>query len=356
MKFKRRITALIISFCVLCGAFGGGFSSAADDARRPGDINGDGSVNVVDVVALRTIIMDGQDISDEIRSVADMNGDGIINVVDVVELRLTIMRAEPEPPVPPEDGWFTSGGDKYYYRDGSYLTGIQTIGSYRYQFDESGKLMTSVGIDVSEFQPSVDWEAVKADGVEYAMIRLGYRGYGASGTMREDSSFRSHVTGALAAGLDVGVYFFSQAVNAEEAAAEAEYCLARIGDYRVSYPVCIDIEYYSGVPDARANNISKEQRTEVARAFCDTILAAGYYPVIYANPDMSNRGLDIEALAEYDFWLAHYTSSTSFAHPYQMWQYTSSGSVSGIRGNIDLNMSYKDYPAWLAENGYNKLS
>ena len=353
----------ILIICALCGALIMGSLPASAVSRLSGDTDGDGLVTVSDVVRLRQIISDGVAVEEEVFYAADTNRDLQITVSDVVRLRQIILNGEasdppveiPDPPSDPQEGWNTIGNGKYYYTNGAFLTGLQTIGGLRYDFDETGLCLTRAGVDVSTWQTAVDWEKVKNQGVEFAFVRLGYRGYGAAGTLRTDDKYDLHMSGAAAAGVDTGVYFFSQAVNAAEGKEEAEYVLAHLGNYRISYPIVIDVEYLN-INEARAEHISKEARTAATKAFCDTILAAGYWPMIYANPDMCNTGLDLSQLSEYDFWLAHYTEETSFSHPFQVWQYSSSGILEGFPDRADVNLCYRDYPAFLKENGYNKLS
>lgn len=194
------------------------------------------------------------------------------------------------------------------------------------------------GIDVSSYQADIDWEAVKAAGIEFAMIQVGYRGYG-SGKLELDDCFLSNMEGALAAGIDVGVYFFSQALTPEEAVEEAEYVLNWIEGYEITYPVAFDWEEVEQA--ARTDNMNMLMLTSCAKAFCETIEEAGYDASIYFNQVYGYQQLNLVSLLEYDFWLAEYTDAPTFAYDFQMWQYTNEGTVPGIGGPVDLNICFK---------------
>ena len=178
------------------------------------------------------------------------------------------------------------------------------------------------------------------------MIRIGYRGYGAEGNFAEDPYFQINMQGAKNAGLKVGVYFFTQAVNRDEAIAEANWVIDTLNKYgyanQLGYPIAIDTER-TPVGTGRADYLSPEQRTDICIAFCERIEQAGYKSMIYANKDWLLNDLNLSRLSDYDIWLAHYTNETDFQYAYTMWQYTSSGAVNGIIGNVDMNYCYKKY-------------
>ncbi|MCM1149603.1 MAG: S-layer homology domain-containing protein [Butyricicoccus sp.] len=201
------------------------------------------------------------------------------------------------------------------------------------------------GIDVSYYQKDIDWEAVAADGIDFAIIRVGYRGSNA-GTLNEDERFWEYIEGATAAGLDVGLYIFSQAVNAEEAREEARYVLERIGDYEITYPIAFDWEplNYSG---SRSLNFNYSVLTDCALAFCEVIEDAGYTPMVYLNPSFAYLRYDISRLMNADkiIWLAHYTNRSNYLYDFQIWQYGSSGSVDGIAGRVDMDIAFVNYGA-----------
>jgi GH25 family lysozyme M1 (1,4-beta-N-acetylmuramidase) len=204
--------------------------------------------------------------------------------------------------------------------------------------DEAGGARSRLGIDVSFYQESIDWDAVAGDGIEFAMIRLGYRGYG-SGALVIDERFEEYIAGAERAGLDIGVYFFSQAVNAAEAVEEAEFVLENIAGYNIALPVVYDFEEITGV-NSRAAYLSKAQVTDHAIAFCERIIAAGFKPMIYANPGWFIHEMELSRLEGYEKWIAQYYDVPFFPYDFSLWQYTDSGAVAGISGNVDMNLAF----------------
>lgn len=211
-------------------------------------------------------------------------------------------------------------------------------GKYMYQSED---ISSVPGIDVSKFQGEIDWKQVKESGVEFAIIRLGFRGFG-EGTLEIDPYFEKNIQGATDAGIKVGVYFFSQAVNVTEAQEEAVFVLEKIKDYEITYPVIIDTEHVAN-RNARANNLSRQTRTDIAKSFCDTVKTAGYQPMIYANTKWMIMGIDLEQLMDYDLWFAYYGDNLTFPYQFDMYQYSDKGQVPGIKGNVDLNLSLIDY-------------
>ena len=199
---------------------------------------------------------------------------------------------------------------------------------------------TGLGIDVSKWQKEIDWEKVKADGIDVAIIRCGYRG-SASGCLVEDPYFEQNIKGATAAGIKVGVYFFTQAISAVEAVEEASMVVSLIRDYELDYPVFIDTESAGG--NGRADALDKETRTEVCEAFCATVRNAGYQSGVYASRNWYNKMVDVDHLERFVIWLAEYRKVPLYEGYYHMWQYTSKGKVDGIEGNVDLNISYLGY-------------
>jgi len=211
------------------------------------------------------------------------------------------------------------------------------------------------GIDVSHHQGTIDWAKVKKDNVDFAILRAGYRGYGTSsdginGKLAQDSKFDYNAKEAIKNGIPIGAYFFSQAINEKEAIEEANFMISIIKDYKMTYPVIIDVEY-SGAPNysGRADNVTKEMRTKICDAFLKVIKNAGYTPMIYADKYFATSNLDMSKLSQYQFWLAHYTGATKdnpLAKPsdykgnYKIWQYTSKGRVNGIIGDVDMNISF----------------
>lgn len=208
-------------------------------------------------------------------------------------------------------------------------------------YSENGTIISHKGIDVSKFQGTIDWTKVKNTGVEFAMIRSGYRSYG-KGVITDDGNFKQNVSGASNAGLDVGVYFFSQAITVTEAVEEADYVLSCINGYKVNYPVVVDIEEIAN-DTYRQENLTVKELTDICIAFCERIKAAGYTPMVYSNLKSYVANLDLTRLDAYEKWYAYYDTSLYFPYKISMWQYSDSGSVDGITGAVDLNISFKDW-------------
>ena len=237
-------------------------------------------------------------------------------------------------------GWQTIDGSTYFFdKNGNYVTGDQVIQGAKYSFGSDGKLSSgsgSMGIDVSKWNGSIDWNAVKNSGVSYVIIRCGYRG-SSTGALIEDPKFKSNIQGAKAAGLQVGVYFFSQAVNEVEAVEEASMALNLVKGYGLNYPIFLDVESSGG----RGDGVSRDTRTAVCKAFCATIQNSGYAAGVYANKTWFTEMINTGSLTGYKIWLAQYASAPTYkATRYDMWQYSSKGQVSGIKGNVDMNISY----------------
>ena len=194
-----------------------------------------------------------------------------------------------------------------------------------------------VGVDVSKYQGTIDWAKVKASGVDFAILRLGYRGYG-TGALALDSTFYTNLKNAQAAGVQVGVYFFSQAITPAEAVEEADFCVNALKGYQITYPIVYDWEPYAESVGARTNGLDGATLTACTKAFLDRVKAWGYTPMVYSNPTYFYLHLDMNQLTGYQIWLAHYVSMTNFYYQYNIWQYAYSGSVPGISGNVDLNI------------------
>ncbi len=206
-----------------------------------------------------------------------------------------------------------------------------------YMSYEDDRYKSRLIIDVSSHNGEIDWNKVKESGVDGAMIRLGYRGYG-DATIVEDECFQKNIAGAKNAGLKVGVYFFSQATTPEEAIEEAEYVTEKIWGRGVSLPVAFDMEPFMG--NERFLNHDIKSKTEMADAFLKVITKFGYEPILYGNPTWLTNDVDISKLTEYPIWLAHYTYSTEWPYMFRMWQFTSQGRVNGISGDVDLNIIF----------------
>lgn len=193
------------------------------------------------------------------------------------------------------------------------------------------------GVDVSEHQLDIDWKQVAASGVDYAYIRVGWRGY-TEGGLFEDAYFERNIQGALDAGLHVGVYMFSQAVTVQEAIEEADFVLERIGKYNVTLPVVFDWEKIEAA-EARSHGLTMELRTDCARAFCETVKSAGYVPCVYFNRNLGYYGYDLTRLTEYEFWFSLPESGfPNFYYACDMWQYSFTETVPGIAEPTDMNL------------------
>lgn len=234
-------------------------------------------------------------------------------------------------------GWQEIDGATYYYDPATHepVTGNQVIQGDVYTFGADGALnRTSRGIDVSKFQGTIDWNAVKADGITFAIIRCGYRGYG-TGALVEDSTYRRNIQGAINAGLKVGVYFYSQAINEAEAVEEASMVLSLVSGYSLPLGVYYDTESVAG---GRANSISAAERTACAVAFCETIRNAGYRAGVYSYASWFYNALNFANISKYNIWIAQYRDTLSFSYKYNIWQYTGSGRVNGISTAVDMNI------------------
>ncbi len=250
---------------------------------------------------------------------------------------------QPPAPAPPNtgsgDGWREVDGKTYYYVNGAPVTGWQVIAGVRHLFDENGVKISKTGIDVSRYQLDIDWQAVKEAGIDFAIIRVGYRGYG-TGKIVLDDYFKKNMDGAAAVGIPVGVYFYSTAINTAEAVEEADFVLAAVKDYSLQYPVMFDIEHHTD----RCAGVSREQFTDNTIAFLERIKSAGYKAMYYTYKSYLQNFLDYDRLRGYDLWLATYVSlgvtddSPVSAFDYKIWQYSSDGSVPGVPGRVDMNI------------------
>ncbi len=240
-------------------------------------------------------------------------------------------------------GWQTIGGKVYYYNEEyQAVTGDQVIGGVSYHFAADGSLAQSSGnkgIDVSKYQGNIDWGAVAASGINFAIIRVGYRG-SSTGVLVEDPYFRRNISGASKAGIKVGVYFFTQAVTEAEAVEEASMAMSLVSGYHLAYPIFIDTESAS---NGRANGLGQSSRTAIVKAFCQTVRNGGYKAGVYASKSWFRDQLNASALNSYCIWVAQYSGSCTYSGRYDLWQHTSKGKVSGITGNVDMNISYVGY-------------
>ena len=210
-----------------------------------------------------------------------------------------------------------------------------------YKTYAADSVTAELGLDVSSHQGWIDWNAVAESDVDYVILRAGYRGYD-SGSINQDEYFEYNIASATATDLGVGIYFFSQALSEEEAAAEAYTVLSLIEGYEIDYPIYFDWEPVSD-ETARTATISATEVTACAKKFCQVIEEAGYEAGVYFNLSMANHYYHLYELMEYEFWLAEYQDTPSYPYAIDMWQYTSHGSVPGIDTRVDLNLSFTSY-------------
>ena len=247
-------------------------------------------------------------------------------------------------------GWQTENGKTYYYdTQGLKVTGLKQIDGKLYFFDDNGVKASSLGIDVSYFNGDIDWNKVKAQGIDFAIIRVAGRTWG-SGILFEDSnSYKQMENGgeylqeAKAAGLKVGVYVYSSAINTNEAVEEASLALEILNGTKLDLPIYIDMEYSGDYPNGRADKLTAQQRLEIVQAFCTTVKNAGYTPGVYGGEYyFENGALDASKLTDYNLWLASYTADQKLPsfRGYNMWQFTSTGKVNGVSGSVDLNVIF----------------
>ena len=239
-------------------------------------------------------------------------------------LEPTVSETEPvNPTIPPERNPY----DKFdfQYDRHNYLR-LQNLTSY-------------AGVDVSAFQGKIDWKKVKQSGIDFAIIRLGYRGY-ESGKLVEDEYAKDNLKGAAEAGLRVGAYFFSQALSIQETDEEIRYMLKILGDTKLDMPVVLDWEIPANT--ARTRNMDRQTLTDIQRHFCGQMRDRGYQPMIYFNWHQSEHLYTLHDLEEYPFWLALYQDRMTYPWKVEMWQYTDKGRVPGINGNVDLNVYMPD--------------
>ena len=205
---------------------------------------------------------------------------------------------------------------------------------------ENGEAVSTTGVDVSEFQGDIDWTQVRQAGIDFAFIRIGYRTYG-DGIVTYDTAFQRNIEGAQAAGIKVGAYFYSQATNTDEAVEEADAVIDALAPYDITYPVVYDWEIVHDA--ARTDEVSVEALADCCVAFCERVKDSGYTPMIYQNKATSMHKLDLPRIKDYDFWLAEYDDKPSYYYDFRIWQYSNTGSIPGIEGQVDLNICFRPY-------------
>lgn len=245
-------------------------------------------------------------------------------------------------PLPPQtsSGWRERDGSRYYLDgSGNPAAGLKSIDGRLYYFNQYGVCASSLGIDVSFYNKGINWPAVKAQGIDFAIIRAGGRGW-ETGLLYDDSCFRQNINEARTAGLKLGVYYYSTAVDAVEAVQEASLVLERLHGAPLDFPIFIDVEQSGDYPAGRSDRLNKAQRFEIISAFCGTVRNAGYKAGVYSGQSFYKYNLDFGTLSQYYIWLASYTSGNrlpDFSGEYDMWQFTDRGVVNGITGKVDMN-------------------
>ena len=221
---------------------------------------------------------------------------------------------------------FNWDNDKFVYENGLLV------------YDDSN-YESITGIDVCSFNKDIDWQKVKADGIDFAILRCGFRD-AIGGELYLDPKYDEYMQGALDAGIDVGIYFYSSALTIDEVYEEIEYVQSLVEPYDITYPIAYDMEPYE---NGRLNDISVEDATTFATTFCDAFNEMGYQTMIYGNKAWLTQNLDFEQIKDkYDIWYAAYISLPELEYPFTMWQYTSSGIVDGIEGNVDIDLYIKE--------------
>lgn len=246
---------------------------------------------------------------------------------------------------PPEPATFLFGDQVMTPLEGMPLNpydreSFSLDGKGRVTYEQGGQ-RARTGIDVSVYQGDIDWQAVAADGIEFAILRAGYRGY-TEGGLFPDQNFEQNLQGALDAGLEVGVYFFSQAISPEEAEKEAEFILDALNGRTPDYPIVFDWEHITSGKEARTDGLDSDTLTRCAVAFCERIRAAGCVPAVYLNQSQGYFQYDLRELKDCVLWLAEYDSVPDFYYRFDLWQYSSSGRVDGIQGDVDLDLDLRD--------------
>lgn len=308
-------------------------------------------VNPVDVVP-DAVVYSQEELDAKIaEAVFAAQNEGADKVLEGIKTSLTegTTTVETLRPYYPDDIVVVSGGKFHFVPINRELklntldaANLNILENGEFQYLTDGQVTSHKGIDVSSHQGDIDWNLVAQDGVEFAIIRVGYRGYGSEGRLVVDDRFEANIKGANAAGIKAGVYFFSQAINETELLEEANLVLEQIAPYTVECPVVYDVEKTSA--KGRMNAISVEERTQLTRLFCQTIADAGYRSMIYHNTEMGALLINIAELEEYDKWYASYSDKMFYPYEYKIWQYSDKGKIQGISTDVDLNICFA--PVW----------
>lgn len=293
-----------------------------------GSVSGGDTPAASDLMRLKNMIKKPYAASSA-ESSQDINNDGKINITDFIYLLGFIKKNK--------------------YDDELSRSVLVSIDNLRYTANNSNEINTLAGIDVSKYQNNINWASVKKSRIDFAFIRIGYRGC-TEGALKDDEMFEKNVRNAVACNIPFGVYFFTQAINTDEAIAEADYVIEKIKNYPVKMPIAFDIEDLD-FDGKRTENMTNEQRTAIAKAFCQRVKERGFFPIIYSNLNFFKDSLNMSELSEYQIWLANYKGSTP-GMDFSVWQYSNTGRVKGISTAVDLNLSVINYPVYLKNYGY----
>ena len=362
MQFLSCVCCLILLVAVMYGGLTL-YSLYRDRAQETGseqvnsiglDENGnvvDGEGNVIGVIS-NTVVYSQEQLDEKVaEAAAAAQEQGSEEVLDAIRAALTQGDSVLEAlrPLYPDHILVASGGQYHFVPIDRSLAqstlrteNLNLLENGEIQYLENGQVISHKGVDVSKHQGAIDWNKVAGDGVEFAFIRVGNRGYGESGTLQEDGQFDTNIKGAQAAGMKVGVYLYSQALNETELREEADLVLKKIAPYHLDCPVVFDVEKVSG--GGRMNQLTPEERTDLTALFCQIMEDAGYRPMIYHNTEMGALMLDLARLEDYDKWFAAYTDTLYYPYEYKVWQYSATGRVQGIQGDVDLNLCLT--PLW----------
>ena len=280
-----------------------------------------------------------KELKDEVLKMFE-NGDGILTILENVYSEKIV--------VPDNSGYYFFDVDEKLAKNGLDLSKFtypvlnEETNEYEGElnYEEEGVIVKH-GIDVSKFQGDINWTKVKNDNIEFAFLRCGYRGY-ETGKLVEDETFEDNIKACNSVGMDVGVYFFTEAVSEKEAIEEADFVLDLLKEYEVTLqmPIVLDVEQSSNQAKSRTRNLTSEDRTKIVIAFCERIKQAGYEPMIYGNLKSHMRMTDIYQLEDYSKWFAYYRTPLRYPYDFDIWQYSSTGSVDGIKGDVDLNIAF----------------
>lgn len=251
-------------------------------------------------------------------------------VSDIIENEVFEDKSDNEPPWKPE---------KHDYN----LDNIKSEYQKKVYYDENGNVISKFGIDISYHQKNIDWQLLKDEGIDFVMLRIGYRGY-ESGDLFIDKKFDEYISAAQQIGIDVGVYFFSQSLNTAESVEEAEFVIDILKNYHISYPVAYDWEPVLD-EGSRTPDDTFPEMTECCVAFCNKIKEAGYTAIVYANRNQAMQHYDLQQITGFDLWLAEYMDEPMYPYEFTMWQYSCDGRLKGIPERVDLNICFKDYSA-----------